>query len=61
MTLFPNSDSITVEVDVPVADCIDKLTDADRIEWVRLLCNSIQKPGCIGVIRDVVNGEGYND
>lgn len=48
-------------VEIDVYEIISNLSDADRLEWITDLLETIQKPGTIDVIRSTVNSDSYDD
>lgn len=45
---------LTLEHEIDLSEIIDKLTDRERIKWIRELVESIQEPGTIDFVRSFV-------
>lgn len=57
------SDEITHAgpVSFDIEKLIQRLPDADRLQWVSALCSDAKEPGTIAKIREIVNSPGFDE
>lgn len=52
---------MTATVEIDMYKIIANLTDAERLEWIKNLVETIEKSGTIERARSIINSDSYDD
>lgn len=60
MNVLPSTHTVTLEHEIDVYSMLDKLSEADRVAWVKVICETCKVAGTIHKLRAAVNAQAFD-